>query len=202
MFDLREEQQKLIDFVSRYSKQSEVLIVGFSSKWPLDQKDYLKDTLKTFFSNWHAHEKKLEADFFLFCDRFLVVVIDSGTLASGCARDNFFNTMKKLVREQKEQKLTLLNSNDIVIAKSPSVENAKSPSVENAQRENGQADCDFIVLQRYQVEQFIRKQKSDDLKKINLMGLHLNSVKQITDGELVQPFHKSWLAKFSEPITT
>ena len=157
MFDLREEQQKLIDFVSRYSKQPEVLIVGFSSKWPLDQKDYLKDTLKAFFSNWHAHEKKLEADFFLFCDRFLVVVIDSGTLASGCARDNFFNTMKKLVREQKEQKLTLLNSNDIVIAKSPSVENAKSHSVENAQRENGQADCDFIVLQRYQVEQFVRK---------------------------------------------
>ena len=157
MFDLREEQQKLIDFVSRYSKQSEVLIVGFSSKWPLDQKDYLKDTLKTFFSSWHAHEKKLEADFFLFCDRFLVVVIDSGTLASGCARDNFFNTMKNLVREQKEQKLTLLNSNDIVIA--------KSSSVENAQRENGQADCDFTVLQRYQLQRFFRKQKSDDFLK-------------------------------------
>lgn len=186
MFDIRVEQQKLLDFANKASSQAEVLLVGFSDDWPANKKKYLEDSLKTFFSNWHAHGKKLESNFFLFCDRFLVVLVDPSTAASGCARDDFFKTMKKLVAEQH---LALLNSNDIVIAK-----------LDLSQGE--QQLCNFITLQRHEVGLFVKKQSGEDLSKISLIGFHLSSVKQIRAGELVQPFHKSWLSKFSEPITT
>ncbi len=82
------------------SENSKIWIYQADRILSKDEQTKMNTGLKTFISEWTAHNVALSGSFEILYDRFLVIMIDENqTSASGCSIDKCFNFLKKLESE-------------------------------------------------------------------------------------------------------